>query len=67
MGLRDQLPGRTAKPKPAPTPPRPGESQLAATRRVLRESGMNAGALRAIEAANAAIDKQTVDTEDGVK
>jgi hypothetical protein len=51
---------KPAQPKPAPnTPPRPGETQLDATRRVLRESGMNAEALDAINAANAAIDRQT--------
>jgi hypothetical protein len=48
------------QPKPVPnTPPRLGESQLDATRRVLVESGLNSSALHAINAANAAIDRQT--------
>jgi hypothetical protein len=33
-------------------PPLPGENQVDATRRILRESGMNIGALAAIEAAD---------------
>ena len=45
-------------PKVAPMQPkRPGETQVSATRRVLRQSGMNSGALAAIEAGNAAIDR----------
>jgi hypothetical protein len=35
------------------------EDQVAKTRRVLRESGLNEQAVAAIEAANAAIDRQT--------
>jgi hypothetical protein len=51
---------KPVQPKPAPnTPPRPGESQLDATRRVLVESGLNSSALDAINAANAVIDRQT--------
>ena len=42
-----------------PTPPRPGETQLDATRRILAESGLNASALFAINVANPAIDRQT--------
>jgi len=46
-------------PKRAPMQPqRPGETQLGATRRVLRESGLNAAALAAINEANAEIDAQ---------
>jgi hypothetical protein len=40
------------------SPPQPGESQLEAMRRVMRQSGMNAAALRATEAADAEIDRQ---------
>jgi hypothetical protein len=47
-------------PAPPPNePPRLGESQVESTRRILRESGLNASALAAINAANPAIDKQT--------
>jgi hypothetical protein len=35
------------------------EDQVAKTRRILRESGLNEQALAAIEAANTAIDRQT--------
>jgi hypothetical protein len=60
MALLEQLYGTTpVEPESAPTPPRPGESQLDATRRVLAESGMNASALAAINAANPWIAAQT--------
>ncbi len=47
-------------PAPPPNaPPRQGESQLAASRRILAESLGRGSALAAINAANPAIDKQT--------
>jgi hypothetical protein len=45
--------------KPVTTPLRQGEDQVEAMRRTLRESGLNAPALRAIEEADAAADRQT--------
>jgi hypothetical protein len=45
-------------PDKKPAEPNP-EDQLTAMRRVMRESGMNASALDAIEAADAEIDRQT--------
>ena len=41
------------------TPPGPSESQVDSTRRILRETGLNASALGAINAANSSIDRQT--------
>ena len=60
MAVLDQIYDNTqvTPKKLAPTPPRPGETQLSATRRILRESGMNIGALAAIEAADNEIDRQ---------
>ena len=61
MTQHDLLPDRTpVQAKKVPTsPPRPGESQVDATRRTLRETGLNASALGAISAADSAIDAQT--------
>jgi hypothetical protein len=60
MTQHDLLPDRTpVQSKKVPTsPPRPGESQLDATRRTLRGTGLNASALGAIKAAESSIDRQ---------
>ena len=49
----DVVPAKNAPMQPM----RPGESQVSTTRRVMAQSGMNVDALAAIEAGDAAIDR----------
>jgi hypothetical protein len=58
--MAQQYDTRPVIPAPPPNaPPRRGESQLAASRRILAESLGPGAALAAINVANPAIDKQT--------